>query len=132
MSIIYSSIFILFLSIKISTSTSLVAPPDVYSAIIHNKQNSPISCNIAWSVPQGDAVESGLITIEKYQKYDTDEKIIPMGSWQARGIIKEIHCGDLVLQAPFDGVSSPKTNWDFYVYPNEIVSGRSHSHTHNY
>jgi hypothetical protein len=122
MSIINSAICILFLA---STISALVAPPDVYSAVIHNNQNSPIECNIIWSKPSGHTLQSGLFTIETKQNFHTDEKTIDMGTWQAHAIIKEIHCGNLVLKAPFEGVESPKTNWEFVVHPDKIVSGRS-------
>jgi hypothetical protein len=119
---IKSAICILYF---VSTISALSAPPDVYSAVIHNAQDSPIECNIIWSKPSDDTLQSGLFTIEQKQNYYTDEKTIDMGTWQAHAIIKEIHCGDLVLTAPFEGVESPKTNWEFTVYSDKIVSDGS-------
>jgi hypothetical protein len=129
MSIIYSVICILFLS---STISALVAPPVVYSATIYNAQNSPIQCNIIWSKSSGDTVQSDLFTIEKNNNYFINEKTTNMGTWHAHAVIQEIHCGNLVLTAPFAGVKSPKKDWAFTVYPNEIVSGQSSSSVENY
>jgi hypothetical protein len=45
-----------------------------------------------------------------------------MGTWKAHGTIEEIRCGKLVLTAPFDGVTSPKKNWQFIVESDKIKS----------
>jgi len=131
MSIIYSAISILFFASTISASIRIVAPRDVYSAVIHNKQNSPIQCNIIWS-PSSSIFQNSFFTIEQNKNHFISEQQIDMGTWKARASIVEIDCGDLSLKAPFDGVNSPKTNWDFFVYPNEIVSGSTSSNIQNY
>ncbi len=43
-------------------------------------------------------------------------------AWTAAAIIKTIECGDLVLNAPFQGVVSIQRLWKFSVEPNNIVS----------
>jgi len=132
MAIIYSAICILFFASTISASIRTAAPRDVYSAVIHNKQNSPIQCNIIWSPPSGPTLQSGLLTIAQNQNHLIGERQISMGTWKARAVIIEIDCGDLTLKAPFNGVNSPKTNWDFFVYSDEIVSGSTSSNVQNY
>jgi len=129
MSIIYSAIYILFLA---STISATIAPPHIYSAVIHNAQNSPIQCHIVWLKGADDKSQSDLFTIERSEKFFTGEKSIDMGSWQGRAVIDEIHCGDLALKAPFDGVNSPKQNWEFVVHPDEIKSGQSNARVHHY
>ena len=133
MSIIYTILSLLFLTSTISASVGHVAPRDVYSASFYNKQNSPISCTIDWSTPADDQqLEHSEFTVDSKQHYFIDEKIISMGSWEARGAIKTITCGgQLTLNAPFDGVTSPTTNWKFFIYPNEIVSGQPNSNNDN-
>jgi hypothetical protein len=108
-----------------STISALSAPPDVYSAVIYNTQDSPIECNIIWSKPEGLTLQSGLFTIENKQHFHAIEKTIDMGTWEARAVIEQIQCGDLVLKAPFEGVHSPKTDWKFTVHSDKIVSGES-------
>ncbi|CAF1237933.1 unnamed protein product [Rotaria magnacalcarata] len=98
------------------------APRDVYTAVIYNAQNKPIQCSIIWSQPHDLQQESAIFTVEKHDCQLTKEKTIGMGTWEARGVIKEIHCGNRVLAAPFYGVTSPQTNWGFRVESNEIVS----------
>ena len=122
MSIIYFAICTLFL---VSTALAIRAPPVVYSAVIHNAQNSPVQCHIKWAKPESDSLESQLVTVEKNKDVFTDEKLIDMGTWKARAIIEEIRCGELVLTAPFDGVTSPSTNWQFIVESDKIKSVKS-------
>ncbi|CAF3418661.1 unnamed protein product [Rotaria socialis] len=98
------------------------APRDVYTAVIYNAQNKSIQCSVIWSQPYGLQQESAIFTVEKHNCELTKKKTIGMGTWEARGVIKEIQCDNLVLKAPFYGVTSPQTNWGFRVEPNEIVS----------
>jgi hypothetical protein len=130
MSTIYFAICALFLS---STVSGLRAPPVVYSAVIHNEQNTPVQCNIVWSKPSGHTLQSGLFTVEQKQYYLANEQKISMGTWEARATIQEIHCGNLVLTAPFDKVNSPKTNWEFLIQSDKIISvGPSSQAVHPY
>ncbi|CAF2951682.1 unnamed protein product [Rotaria sp. Silwood2] len=129
MSMIYFTIWTLFIASTIST---LPAPRVVYSAVIYNAQNSSIQCSVVWSQPSGSTLESALFAIEKYDYYVVEEKTVDMGTWIAYEIIEEIHCGNLVLTAPFDNVTSPVKNWEFHVQPDEIVSfGQSSYETDN-
>lgn len=132
MSIIYSIVCIFFFASTISATVQRPAPPVVYSAVIHNEQNAPIQCHVVWSEASGGLQKSQLFTVEKLHKYIVDEKLESMGSWEARSVIEEIHCGTLVLKAPFDGVKSPKLAWNFFVQTDKIVSGRSNSRVENY
>ena len=119
MSMIYFVIFTVFLA---STISALEAPPVVYSAIIRNAQDLPIQCHIKWAKPGGDSLESELFTVKKNQDLLTDQKVLDMGTWKAHATIQEIHCGHLVLTAPFDGVTSPQTNWHFLIEADKIKS----------
>ncbi|CAF2722895.1 unnamed protein product [Rotaria sp. Silwood2] len=129
MSMIYFTIWTLFLASTISAS---LAPRVVYSAVIYNAQNASIQCSVVWSQPSGSTLESGLFAVEKCDYYVVEEKTVDMGTWEAYAIIEEIHCGNLVLTAPFDNVTSPVKNWEFHVQPDEIVSfGLSSYETNN-
>jgi hypothetical protein len=119
MSTIYFVICILFICSIIS---ALPTPAIVYSGVIHNTQNSRIQCNIFWSTPANNSLLRDLITVEQNNYYVIKEKLIDMGSWTARGIIKGIRCGHLMLRAPFPNVRTIEINWEFRVEPNRIVS----------
>ncbi|CAF1120476.1 unnamed protein product [Rotaria sordida] len=119
MLIIYSAICVLFL---ISTILSTPSPRIVYSAIIYNAQDSPTDCNIIWSQPSDSTLESGSFTIGRHEYYLVDEKEIEMDTWTANAVIKQIRCGKLVLDAPFDKVTSPERKWKFRVESDKIVS----------
>ena len=114
--------FIILNLILVATISAIPSPPAVYSAIIYNKQNSPVQCHIIWSQPSGDRLQSGLFTIETLNYHVVKEQTIEMGTWKALAIIKEIRCGSLALIAPFDKVKSPQKNWMFLVQADEIVS----------
>lgn len=119
MSIIHFTIGTLFVFMAVS---ALRAPADVYSAVIRNGQGKPVQCNVIWSKPTGQNLETGLFTVERDQPFLTNEKTVDMGTWTARASIQEIRCGKLVLTAPFDKVTSPTVNWKFLVQPDEILS----------
>ncbi|CAF2920068.1 unnamed protein product [Rotaria sp. Silwood2] len=127
---IYFVICTLFLAPRIFASS---APRIIYSAVIYNVQDSPIQCSVIWSQPPPDpTLESGLFTIEKHDYYIVKSKVIQLEGWEANGIIQQIRCGNLLLSAPFDKVTSPEKNWKFRVESDEIISvGPSSSHTYN-
>ncbi|UJR10220.1 hypothetical protein I4U23_014433 [Adineta vaga] len=119
MSMIY---FVLCALICATTISATLAPRDVYSAVIQNAQDKPIQCSILWSKPSGEGLESALFTVEHKQHYLASEKKMNMGTWEAHAAIQEIHCGNLILKAPFDKVTSPVQNWEFIVQQDKIVS----------
>jgi len=119
MSTIYFVIYILFLLLTISARP---APTIIYSAVIYNGQSSTIQCNVIWLVPSGSMLQSDPFSIRKGNIYQVNERIIDMGTWEARAIINKIQCGNLVLNSPFKGVSAPSVNWKFLVQSDRIVS----------
>ncbi|CAF1432159.1 unnamed protein product [Adineta steineri] len=119
MSMIYFTVCTLLFA---STCLALRAPAVVYSAIIENACDTPIQCSIVWSQVSGQTLQSGLFTIANKQNYLVNEHETTIDTWKARSIIQEIHCGKLVLAAPFDKVISPQTNWKFIVQSDKIVS----------
>ncbi|UJR35800.1 hypothetical protein I4U23_028548 [Adineta vaga] len=123
--IIYFSLCILLFSSTIST---LPSPTDVYSAVIYNSRNSAIKCKIGWLTPSSTKLQSNLISVAGNQYYTVKEKLFDMDTWTARGIIKRIRCGDLVLRAPFPNVKTVQENWEFRVEPSKIVSVGPSSH----
>ncbi len=107
----------------ISTISALPAPgSSLYSAVIENKQNAPIQCTISWESRNGPLPNKDTITIDSMESSIVNERDIDMGTWTAAAIIKTIECGDLVLNAPFQGVVSIQRLWKFSVEPNNIVS----------
>lgn len=119
MSMIYFVICILFI---FSTSLALPTPAIIYSAVIHNTQNTQIQCRITWLTPGNETLQRDRITVNKNSYYVVNEKLVDMGTWTARGIIQRIRCGDLMLRAPFPNVHSVETFWEFRIEPNQIVS----------
>jgi hypothetical protein len=102
--------------------STIPAPTVVYSAIIFNKQNSPIQCTIFWLQPSGDILISDLVQIEPDDDYKVNAISSDTDGLEVQAIIKEIQCEDLVLVAPFDGVDSPSRDWIFAVQSDEILS----------
>ncbi|CAF1527474.1 unnamed protein product [Rotaria magnacalcarata] len=139
MLMIYSAIFTLFLTSRISAlaappivysavgvpptvNLTLRAPAIVYSAVIYNVQRSTIHCIVFRSQPSGPILSSGTFTI-KNEKYQLIKEVTyHMGTWTAAAIIEKIQCGNLVVNAPFANVTSPVQNWEFRVERNQIVS----------
>jgi hypothetical protein len=117
MSIIYVTIRTLFF---VSTISALVAPAVIYSAVIHNDQNSLIQCKIIWSKLSN--LETSLFTVEKNNYYVVKENKFKNGGYEGHATIEEIQCGNLRLTAPFDKVDSPQNKWEFLVQSNKIVS----------
>lgn len=122
MSTIYFTICILFLFGTTSARVRAPAPRVVYSAVILNKQDSPVQCNVVWSSPHGETLTSNLFSVDVKNYHTVKEETVDMGGWIAARILKTIHCGDLVLNAPFDKVHSPVKNWEFHVETDKIVS----------
>jgi hypothetical protein len=123
---IYFNILLLFIFTTIFAMPRLPSPRVVYSAVIYNKQDSPVDCNILWLTPLSATLDSSLLTVGVNNYYAVNETTANMGSWTARKIIQSIHCGGLVLDAPFPKVHSPSLNWQFDIEPDQIVSvGRS-------
>lgn len=114
--------FLIGILCLLSTVPARPSPQIIYSAVIYNAQYSPIQCKVTWLKPSGDNLESDLFQIKSRRGYSIGENIFDMGSWEARAIINEIQCGDLVLTAPFKGVNEPSVNWIFVVRPNGIGS----------
>lgn len=126
--IIHSFVCLFFIISTISATVRSPAPAVVYSAIIHNEQNAPIDCYVVRTTSSKDNLQSAGFTIQAKKQYIVDEVVNNEGTFQTRATIKEIHCGQLSITEPFDGVTSPKTNWDIYVEPTKIVSGKQHTH----
>ena len=105
-----------------SVSASLPTPAVVYSAVIHNVQDSPVECSISWRTPKSKKLEKQVVAVSPDRYYTVNQKLFDMGTWTARGIIKRIHCGELDLSAPFPNVKSVEENWEFRVEPDRVVS----------
>jgi len=102
---------------------ALPSPRIIYSAIIYNRQNTSIQCQITWRTPENYILLSKVLTIPKHQQHSVDEHLIDMGTWTGRAIIDQVQCeSDLVLNAPFDGVQHPSVQWIFVVTSDRIIS----------
>lgn len=124
MSIIYSIVCILLLTLITSTIAVEITARVIYSANIHNEQYSPIECYVVWLKPTGETIKSDSFTIEVNEEYLMDENLVSIGSKTEPAEMKELHCGKLALTAPFDGVDAAKTNWEFFVQEDQIISGQ--------
>ena len=108
---------------SISAISTIPAPAVIYSAVIQNAQDGPIQCHVFWSTPLDDTLKSEVLTVKKSESYSVKEQTFNMGgTWTARGIVEKISCGNLVVTAPFDGVTGPDINWQFRVESNKILS----------
>lgn len=116
---IYLSVFTLIL---VSTISALPAPRVIYSAVIYNAQDSPVSCCVVWSPMENTNLDNGQLTIETNTYHSLKENTIDMDGWQAAATIETIICGDLSISAPFDNVNSPAKCWEFHVKTDKIVS----------
>ena len=119
MSMIFFAISILCFAPAIS---ALAAPAVVYSCVMSNGQKTPIQCQISWAGPSDYTVQSVLFTLAQDEERPIDEKVVQVGTMEARLVIQRIICGDLSLTAPFDGVDSPKTHWKFIIRSKKIES----------
>lgn len=113
---------LLSLTFFLTTISTLPAPKVVYSAIIYNAQDTPIDCRVTWLKPTEELLQGDLFQIPQRKGFTIREKLFDMGTWEARGVIDKVQCGSLVLQAPFEAVTSPSVSWRFVVRPNKIYS----------
>lgn len=113
----------LFFILTISTTAGDIPFRGIYSAWIHNQQFDPVECYVVWLKPSGDTARTESFTIEVNEDYLVDEYLILTGAKTVYLEMKEVHCGKFVLKAPFDGADGVKTNWDFYVREDQILSG---------
>jgi hypothetical protein len=67
-------------------------------------------------------LQSAPFKILANNNYTVNETTIDMGTWEARAIINAIRCGNLVLNAPFQGVEGPSVYWIFVVGRTRIIS----------
>ena len=123
--IVYFSLCILFLALTIS---AIPSPASVYSAVIYNGQKANIKCRIGWETPLNDTLQTQRISVPQNKYFTVKEKHFDMGTWIARGIIKTIRCGTLVLRAPFPNVKTVQEFWEFRVEPTKIASVGPSSH----
>ena len=116
---------IFFLSmVAIAAATMGALPPKVvYSATIRNRLDSPIRCHVVWATPSEQLEAGKSFTIMDGERHHVPEKLVDMGTWEGAAVIDKIDCGkNLVLEAPFDGVSSPQRDWQFTITTQGIVS----------
>ncbi|CAF4580226.1 unnamed protein product [Rotaria sp. Silwood1] len=110
----------------ISTISAIPAPGIVLSAVIRNTQNTPVQCTISWAIDNDQTSNHHIITVESNKYKVVFEKNINTSEFIAGAFIQQIHCGDLVLNAPFTRVLAVERLWEFRIESDRIVSvGRS-------
>lgn len=95
---------------------------DVYSAVIHNRQDVPVQCSITWKGIDGVFPEVDSFLIPSQQDVTVNEKTYPIGSAFFRAIIQEIQCGDSILEHPFEGARGINLLWNFDIEPTGLIS----------
>lgn len=114
------SFFCVFL---FSLAVSALPPPAVvYSAYIRNSLSSSVTCHVHWLDPAGEIFQGRRFSVGSNRTHFLPEKLVDMGTWEARGIIQRVRCGSSTLTAPFAKVTSPQLGWIFRVGPQGMVS----------
>lgn len=125
-SMITFGICVLFL---VSTISASAAPPMVFSAVIQNKQNTPIQCTLSWASFGEDSPidDDDTFTIGSMESKTVKNKEIDMGAWKMSVPLKRIQCGEFLVIAPFEGVKSVEYLWEFSIEQDTIRSIGPHS-----
>lgn len=115
-------LFFLFPLALADSFVGLMPPKIIYSATIRNRLDTPVRCRVIWLTPDEKLEQGPEFIIKDDKSYHVRGKVIDEGSWISAEVINEIHCGNRILKAPFDGVSSPEHDWQFTVTTENIVS----------
>ena len=95
---------------------------DVFSAVIHNKQNIPVRCSIIWEGLDGLFPDATSFIIPSQGAQTVDERVYEKETAYYRAHIKQIQCGDSTLRYPFEGVRGMNFLWNFDVESTGLVS----------
>ncbi|CAF1576285.1 unnamed protein product [Didymodactylos carnosus] len=105
----------------------LKAPGHVYSATLRNSSDEDVSVEIQYAGSEDSHGETVEAKIASGAEHAVDEKEVSTGTHQQRKYVKKVTVKKQdgttkVLEAPFEGVTSPQKNWQFVIDNDGIKS----------
>jgi hypothetical protein len=105
------------------------APRHVYAGIISNKTDKSLKCTIHYSIGTNNINESISVTLDSGGRACIPEREYqptPEATFTCRKVVSRIEVHDnektYSLEQPFDGVTSPVTEWRFDIHNDHIAS----------
>jgi hypothetical protein len=105
------------------------APRHVYAGNISNKTNKSVKCTIHYAVGSNNISESISVTLDSGGRACIPEREYqptPEATFTCRKVVSRIEVQDnektYALEQPFDGVTSPVTEWRFDIHDDHIAS----------
>jgi len=103
-----------------SQMCGLRAPGHVYSATLKNSSDNDVTVEVEYAGSDSSHNETVTVTVPKGGSQNVEEKTVSAGGHEQRKFIQKltVKSGDGAskdLSAPFEGVTSPKHNWQFEV-----------------
>lgn len=98
----------------------LKAPGHVYSAVFKNSGDQDVHLQIEFAGSDSSHHEVVDVTVPKGGSQTVEEKSVSVGDHEQRKFIQKVTVKSAngttkELTAPFEGVTSPKQNWEFHV-----------------
>ncbi len=98
----------------------LRAPGHVYSAVLKNSSNQDVTVEVQYAGSDSSHNETTTLTVPKGGSQAVEEKTVQAGEHEQRKFIQKLTVTSQdgatnELSAPFEGVTSPKHNWEFEV-----------------
>jgi len=98
----------------------LKAPGHVYSATLTNSSDDDVTVEVQYAGSDDSQNETVTVTVPKGGSQSLEEKSVQTGEHEQRKFIQNLTVTSAngttnQLTAPFEGVTSPKQNWQFEV-----------------
>jgi hypothetical protein len=98
----------------------LKAPGHVYSATLTNSSDDDVTVEVQYAGSDDSQNETVTVTVPKGGSQTLEEKSVQTGEHEQRKFIQNLTVTSTngttnQLTAPFEGVTSPKQNWQFEV-----------------
>lgn len=107
----------------------LRAPSHVYSATLKNSSDHDVTVEVEYAGSDSSHSEKATVTVPKGGSQTVEEKTVKTGEHEQRKFIQKLtvksHDGKThELSTPFQGVTSPKHDWQFEIgHDGSIKSG---------
>ena len=112
-----------------STMCGLKAPGHVYSAVLKNSSGHDATVEVEYAGSDASHHEVANVTVSKGGSQKVEEKTVSAGGHEQRKFIQKISVSlpdgtKKELVSPFQGVTSPKHDWEFEIgQDGSITSG---------
>ncbi len=98
----------------------LKAPGHVYSAVLKNSGDNEVTVEVQYAGSDSSHEETVNVTVPAGGSQTVEEKTVSTGDHEQRKFIQKLTVKSKdgeskELSAPFEGVTSPKQNWNFEV-----------------